>query len=290
MNGIIIIDKPDGWTSHDVVGKLRGVLGERRIGHGGTLDPMATGVLPVFAGRATRAVEFCENAVKEYVAAFRPGTVTDTQDITGNILERNPVDITSKQIEEILPEFTGKQSQIPPMYSAVKVNGKKLYELARKGVEVERKPREITIHRLELLGEQGGDYILKILCSKGTYIRTLCSDIGKALGCGGCMASLRRTAAGAFTEKDAVTIQDVIEAVQSGSLERVMRPVDSLFTQYPKINISGKKESLCRNGCEFSARELNDGEYRVYNDRDEFLMLGKCYGGKMKTVKSFFEV
>lgn len=290
MNGIIIIDKPSGWTSHDVVGKLRGVFGERRIGHGGTLDPMATGVLPVFVGRATRAVEFCENAVKEYTASFRPGVSTDTQDITGTVLKSVPADISEEALMAALPRFTGRQSQIPPMYSAVKVKGKKLYELARRGVEVERKPREITIHRLELIGCDGGDFVLRIVCSKGTYIRTLCSDIGDALGCGGCMSALRRNAAGAFTEKDAVTIEQAVAAAESGGLQGLLRGVDTLFSEYPELKISGKSVQLCRNGCDFQAKNAQDGMYRVYDDAGNFLMLGSCRDGHMKTVKSFFEV
>lgn len=290
MNGIIIIDKPSGWTSHDVVGKLRGVFGERRIGHGGTLDPMATGVLPVFVGRATRAVEFCENAVKKYTASFRPGVSTDTQDITGTVLKSVPADISEEALSAVIPQFTGRQSQIPPMYSAVKVNGKKLYELARRGVEVERKPREITIHCLELIGRDGNDFVLNVVCSKGTYIRTLCSDIGDALGCGGCMSALRRNAAGVFTEQDAVTIEQAEMAAKSGELQGLMRGVDTLFSEYPEMKISGKSVLLCKNGCDFQAKSAQDGMYRVYDDAGEFLMLGDCRDGRMKTVKSFFEV
>ena len=196
MNGILIVDKPAGWTSHDVVAKLRGLLGEKRIGHGGTLDPMATGVLPVFVGRATRAVEFMENAGKEYEALLRPGLETDTQDTTGRVLRETPVKLTAAELEAVLPAFCGEIEQLPPMYSAIKVQGKKLYEYARKGQEAERKPRRVTIERLELLGERKGDFLLRVACSKGTYIRTLCADIGEKLGCGAAMAGLRRTRAG----------------------------------------------------------------------------------------------
>ena len=290
MNGIIIIDKPEGWTSHDVVGKLRGILREKRIGHGGTLDPMATGVLPVFVGRATRAVEFCENAVKEYIAHLRLGVVTDTQDTTGNILNQCTCSITSDDILKIIPDFMGVQSQIPPMYSAVKVQGKKLYELARKGVEIERKPREITIHELELTGEHDGDFVLRVVCSKGTYIRTLCHDIGAALGCGGCMSYLRRTGAGSYCEADTVTLQMVQETVDQGKLDEILRPVDSLFIQYPEVQISGKNLSRCLNGTEFAMPDTSDGKYRVYDENQKFLMVGQCENGIMKTVKSFFEV
>lgn len=290
MNGIIIIDKPEGWTSHDVVGKLRGIFKEKRIGHGGTLDPMATGVLPVFVGRATRAVPFCENAVKEYTAHLRLGVVTDTQDTTGNILYEKAHDITMDDVANILKDFTGEQSQIPPMYSAVKVKGKKLYELARKGIEIERKPRVITIHELELMGESDGDYVLRVVCSKGTYIRTLCNDIGEALGCGGCMSYLRRTGAGSYSEEDSVTIAEVQEAAERECADKLLRPVDSLFARYPRVNIFGKNIAICRNGGAFNVTDIPDGRYRVYDDNDVFLMVGQCENGIMKTVKSFFEV
>lgn len=289
MNGIVIIDKPEGWTSHDVVGKLRGIFREKRIGHGGTLDPMATGVLPVFVGRATRAVEFCENAVKEYVAHLRLGIITDTQDTTGNILEERSLSMTETDLIRILPEFTGKQSQIPPMYSAVKVHGKKLYELARKGVEIERKSREITIHEIELIGKNGDDFVISVVCSKGTYIRTLCNDIGERLGCGGCMSYLRRTAAGIYTLSDAITIEQVQEAASSGMLESVLRPVDSVFAEFPAITVSGKDVSRCLNGNGFRYNTEN-GKYRVYDSEGRFLLLGQCENGTVSTIKSFFEV
>ncbi len=289
MNGIVIIDKPEGWTSHDVVGKLRGIFREKRIGHGGTLDPMATGVLPVFVGRATRAVEFCENAVKEYVAHLRLGIITDTQDTTGNILEERSLSMTETDLIRILPEFTGKQSQIPPMYSAVKVHGKKLYELARKGVEIERKSREITIHEIELIGKNGDDFVIRVVCSKGTYIRTLCNDIGERLGCGGCMSYLRRTAAGIYTLSDAITIEQVQEAASSGMLESVLRPVDSVFAEFPAITVSGKDVSRCLNGNSFRYNTEN-GKYRVYDSEGRFLLLGQCENGTVSTIKSFFEV
>ena len=186
-NGIIIMDKPQGWTSMDVCAKLRGIFHEKRVGHAGTLDPMATGVLPVFIGRATRAVEFAAGSDKEYVAGLKLGVVTNTQDITGEILEQRPAEVTRKQLLAVLPRFTGAIEQVPPMYSAIKINGKKLYELARKGKEVERGPRPVTIHALEALDgppPQGVDFLLRIHCSKGTYVRTLCHDIGQALGCG----------------------------------------------------------------------------------------------------------
>lgn len=290
MNGIVVIDKPSGWTSHDVVGKLRGILRERRIGHGGTLDPMATGVLPVFIGRATRAVEFCESADKDYTAGLRLGVVTDTQDITGKVLEARNTEVTEEQIMAVLETFKGFQQQIPPMYSAVKVNGKKLYELARKGVETERKPREIEIKHLELVGKDGGDYILNVTCSKGTYIRTLCHDIGQRLGCGAAMSSLIRTRAGAFTLESSVTIENIAEVAEKGSAEDMLMPIDSLFTAYPALTLSTQNEKKCRNGNEFAEKTEFTGYCRVYSQNGEFLMLGNAENGIITTVKSFFNV
>ena len=209
----MIVDKPSGWTSQDVVSKLRGVFKTRRIGHGGTLDPMATGVLPVFVGRATRAVEFFEHAEKTYEATQRLGISTDTEDITGEVLEEKPVNVTEEQFLEILNRFRGEIFQIPPMYSAIKINGQKLCDLARKGREVERKPRPVTIYALDCLSFEGQTAKLRIHCSKGTYIRTLCKDIGEALGCGGCMESLRRVTAGEYEISKAVTMETLVNAV-----------------------------------------------------------------------------
>ncbi|MCL2589172.1 MAG: tRNA pseudouridine(55) synthase TruB, partial [Oscillospiraceae bacterium] len=193
MTGILLVDKPTDWTSHDVVAKLRGLLRERRIGHAGTLDPMATGLLTIFVGRATRAVEFAEAEAKTYITRLRLGVTTDTQDITGRVLSECAADVLQAELEAILPQFLGEIQQIPPMYSAIKIDGQRLYKLARQGVEVARKARPVTIHKIEVLGQVDGDFELEITCSKGTYIRTLCHDIGAALGCGGTMAALRRT-------------------------------------------------------------------------------------------------
>ena len=289
MNGIVVMNKPDGWTSHDVVGKLRGILREKRIGHGGTLDPMATGVLPVFIGRATRAVEFCEADEKEYVAGMRLGIVTDTQDTTGAVLETRPVSVTKDDISAVIPNFLGEQEQIPPMYSAIKINGQKLYDLARKGIEVERKARRITIKKLELAGCENDDFILRVVCSKGTYIRTLVNDIGSALGCGAAMSSLVRVRSGVFTLADAVTIDEISNAKREGRAEALLRPTDSLFSAYPEYIITEKQETLCKNGNPFRT-SAESGRYRVYGASGEFLMLGEVSDGNMRTVKSFFEV
>lgn len=286
MTGIVIVDKPAGWTSQDVTARLRRVFGTRRIGHGGTLDPMATGVLPVFVGRATRGVEFFEHADKTYEAVLRLGTVTDTQDSTGTVLEKRPAAVTEAEFRNILPKFTGEIAQVPPMYSAIKVDGKKLYELARAGKEIERKPREITIFSLELLEFFGETAKIRVHCSKGTYIRTLCHDIGAALGCGGCMEALRRTAAGEYTLADSVELDTLLNAERP---EDYLRDVDTLFRQYPAVTLTEKQTLRCRNGNSFSIA-LPEGSYRAYDSQGTFLMLAKVRGGIMETVKSFFDV
>ena len=285
-NGIIVIDKDPNWTSMDVCAKLRGIFREKRIGHAGTLDPMATGVLPVFVGRATRAVEFAGEGEKEYVAGLRLGLVTNTQDTSGETLEEHPVSVTEEALERVLEQFRGEISQVPPMYSAIKINGKKLYELARKGREVERPARKVTIHALTLESREGeADFTIRVRCSKGTYVRTLCHDIGQALGCGGCMSSLRRTAAAGFTLDDAVTLDRV---QQEG--EALLAPLDSLFRQHPAYRIRHPRvDALCRNGNPFTVRQpLPEGLYRVYGLEGEFLCLSRLEGGVMTSLKNFF--
>ena len=285
MNGIVIIDKPEDWTSQDVVSKLRGVFKTRRIGHGGTLDPMATGVLPVFVGRATRGVEFFEHAEKTYEAVLRLGISTDTEDITGTVLEEREVSVTEEAFLAALDAFRGEIQQIPPMYSAIKINGQKLCDLARKGREVERKPRTITIHRLDCLEFAGNTARLLVHCSKGTYIRTLCKDIGESLGCGGCMESLRRVSAGEYTIENAIPLAEV---VASENPEQFLLAVDSMFRNYPAVTLTEKQEKRCRNGNSFSIA-MEAGTYRAYSQAGEFLMLAKVEDGIMSTIKSFFE-
>ena len=289
MNGIILVDKPCGWTSHDVVGKLRGILHERRIGHSGTLDPMATGLLVVFAGRATRAVEFAEADSKEYIAGLRLGVSTDTQDTTGNVLNTCETLPSKDELIAAANGFIGEISQIPPMYSAIKMNGKKLYELARRGEIVERSPRKVTISKLELVGEDKCDYILDIHCSKGTYIRTLCSDIGDKLGCGGCMSSLRRVKAGVFSITQAHTMEQIQAAADLGGLDGIIIPVDTLFTDKPKLTVNEFEEKKLRNGNTIKTKSA-DGTYRVYSESGEFLLLAEVKDNLLKTIKSFFEV
>ena len=286
MNGIVIIDKPAGWTSQDVTARLRRVFGTRRIGHGGTLDPMATGVLPVFVGRATRGVEFFEHAEKTYETELLLGVATDTEDTSGTVLFRREVSVTQEQLTEVLERFRGEIMQIPPMYSALKVNGQKLCDLARKGRQVERQPRPVTIHELTLLSREGDTLRLRVRCSKGTYIRTLCADIGEALGCGGCMQALRRTQAGEYTIAEAVPLQQLLEAAEP---ETYLRDVDTMFRGYPGVKLTVNQEKRCRNGNAFSV-SLPGGTYRAYSQSGEFLMLAKVEDGVMSTIKSFFDV
>ena len=286
MNGIVIVDKPQGWTSQDVTARLRRVFNTRRIGHGGTLDPMATGVLPVFVDRATRGVEFFEHAEKIYEATLRLGLTTDTEDVTGTVLAQRDVGISEEEFLGILPQFRGKIQQIPPMYSAIKINGQKLCDLARKGKEVERQPREIEIFELECLEFLGNTARLRVHCSKGTYIRTLCKDIGEALGCGGCMESLRRVSAGEYTIDEAVPLAQLLKTENP---EVFLRPVDSMFRNYPEIVLTPKQTERCRNGNSFSLA-VEDGTYRTYGQNGVFLALSHVENGIMSTIKSFFEV
>ena len=286
MNGIVIVDKPQEWTSQDVTARLRRVFNTRRIGHGGTLDPMATGVLPVFVGRATRGVEFFEHAEKAYEAVLLLGRTTDTEDVFGTTLEEREVNISEGKFLRILEKFRGKIQQIPPMYSALKVGGQKLCDLARKGKEVERQPREIEIFELTCLEFTGTTARLRVRCSKGTYIRTLCKDIGEALGCGGCMQALRRVQAGEYTIGEAIPLQELLDAQDA---EKYLRGVDTMFRNHPAVTLTPNQEKRCRCGNSFSVK-LEEGTYRAYSAAGEFLMLAKVEEGVMTTVKSFFEV
>ena len=285
-NGIIIIDKPQDWTSMDVCAKLRGMLHEMRVGHAGTLDPMATGVLPMFVGQATKAVSFAEGGKKVYEAVLQLGKVTDTQDTTGETLEERAVTVTEDAVSAALPRFLGEIEQIPPMYSAIKINGQKLYDLARQGKEVARRPRRITVYDLALTEELGNDqYALRVVCSKGTYIRTLCHDLGRALGCGGCMAALRRTEASGFRIGEAVTLEDV---QREG--EALVRPIDSLFRDHPAYTIpSEEQERRCLCGNPLRAG-LPDGLYRVYGRDGTFLALSEAKDGLLTSKRNFFSV
>ena len=286
MNGILLVDKPQDWTSHDVVAKLRGVFGEQRIGHSGTLDPLATGLLVVFLGKATKAVEFSEAAEKEYLAHLRLGVETDTQDITGTVLHTSAEIPDRAALEAVLPQFCGEIQQIPPMYSAIKVNGKKLYDIARRGGEVERQPRSIFIHELSVLGEENGEFVLRIRCSKGTYIRTLCHDIGKALGCGGVMTALRRTRVGGYDVQDAHTVAALSE-MERDEAESLLLPLDSVFSDMEAVTLSCQNEAHCRNGRPFSL-QLSDGSYRLYGKDGQFLMVASVESEQVRALKRFY--
>ena len=248
INGIIIVNKETGFTSHDVVAKLRGICGQKKIGHTGTLDPAATGVLPVCLGSGTKLCDMLTDRDKEYVAELLLGVETDTQDTTGSVLRESPVTVTEEEVSRACLSFLGDYDQIPPMYSALKVDGKKLYELARAGKEVERKARRVRILELEILEMRLPVVKLRVVCSKGTYIRTLCSEIGQKLGCGGAMQSLQRTKAGRFRLEDALTLGDLQQLKDSGELERVVQPVDSLFEETPALHVTAEAARLLENG------------------------------------------
>ena len=315
IDGILNINKPADWTSHDVVAKLRVALKLKKIGHGGTLDPMATGVLPIFTGKATRCVQFFENADKEYIAGIKFGMVTDTQDITGNVISNNEGPVSKKELADALIKFKGAQKQIPPMYSAIKIDGKKLYELARKGVEVERPARDIHIYGIELLdteeaenadsdcrgrsplrpaeadcanSTENNEYFLRVSCSKGTYIRTLCHDIGQALGVGAVMSSLQRTVAGGFSIDTALTLEETLGYISSNDLDRILLPADTIFSQYGQLSLGKEQTEKCKNGVSCLVPNIPDGKYRVYGFENEFLMFGEIISGKLKMIKGFY--
>lgn len=248
MDGILVIHKEKGYTSHDVVAKLRGILHMKKIGHTGTLDPEAEGVLPVALGKGTRLVEMLTEKKKTYEAVLRLGTVTDTQDMTGTVLETREPLVSEEQIRAVCRQFLGEQEQIPPMYSALKVNGKKLYELAREGRVVERKPRPVCFYEIEILEICLPLVRFSVTCSKGTYIRTLCHDIGQALGCGGCMQSLLRTASGAFTLEESYTLAEVEAAVANGSIREKIISLEEVLSDYPRACVTAEGDRLLLNG------------------------------------------
>ena len=248
MDGILVINKEKGYTSHDVVAKLRGILHMKKIGHTGTLDPQAEGVLPVALGKGTRLVEFLTEKEKTYEAGLRLGVTTDTQDFTGSVLEEMPVDVTEEEVRQVIKEFLGDQMQIPPMYSALKVNGRKLYELAREGKEIERKARPVHFYEIDVLEMNLPCLTIRVRCSKGTYIRTLCHDIGQRLGCGGMMESLVRTKAGNYTLEDSLTLDEVEECVKNGTIESYVIRVEDVLKDYPAVLCRKPADRLLENG------------------------------------------
>lgn len=287
INGVINIYKVKGFTSHDVVAKLRGIVKQKKIGHTGTLDPDATGVLPVCLGSATKLCDMLTDKEKEYIAKVQLGVTTDTQDMTGIVISEKEVKVTEGQVRETIQSFVGKYEQVPPMYSALKVNGKKLYELARQGKEVERKARPVTIHYIEILNIELPQITIKVGCSKGTYIRTLCHDLGEKLGCGAAMASLERTKSGQFVLDTAITLAELEEKLNAagedreGVLKSLVIPVDKMFLEYLPLKLLPQWERLIQNGNSFEEKNLkkeffekeraDKSQYRVYRNDNTFI-------------------
>ena len=294
MTGIILIDKPKDITSFGAVARVRRICGEKKCGHTGTLDPMATGLLTVMLGGATRFSELLPSHDKAYRAEFRLGTVTDTLDITGKVLETRPVSANAAQVAAALAEFVGEIEQLPPMYSAVSINGKRLYDLARQGVEVEREPRRVTVYSAEILeaNESAGEYAVSVECSSGTYIRTLISDLGEKLGCGAVLTELRRTAANGFKIDSAVTLEALSQAAESGELDRLIIPVDRALEEYPIITVSAAQARRFGNGGELSLERLKYprtlGLFRIYAPAGAFMGLGEIGDGDSLKVKRVF--
>ncbi len=300
MNGILNIYKEAGWTSHDVVAKLRGITGQKKIGHTGTLDPEAEGVLPVCLGKATKVADLLMEETKTYEAVLLLGTVTDTQDTGGQVLRTRPVTCSPEELEDCLKGFLGEQMQVPPMYSALKQNGKKLYELAREGKTVERQPRKVHFYELELLETDLPRARIRVTCSRGTYIRTLCQDIGEKLGCGGCMEHLVRTRVGDFTLEEAGTIGQIREAAEQGRLEELLLPVDRIFRELPAARVRAAADRLAKNGNPLELRQILPedpgapeaaGKLRLYDSRGEFLGLYRL-GEKeprVRLIKMFYQ-
>lgn len=293
-SGVINIYKEAGYTSHDVVAKLRGILKQKKIGHTGTLDPQAQGVLPVCLGKGTKLCDLLADHDKEYEAVLRLGITTDTQDMEGTILKESSVQVSEEEVRTCILSFQGEQQQVPPMYSALKVNGKKLYELAREGKVVERKARPVTFHNIEVLWMELPKVKIRVQCSKGTYIRTLCNDIGEKLGCGGCMEELLRTRVERFGLIDAVKLDEVQKVMEEGNIERLILPVDRMFDQYPAAKTTPQGDLLVHNGNrifpELLQEELKvDGGYvRVYDSRETFIGLYEKKTDQMIPVKMFY--
>ncbi|MBQ3124174.1 MAG: tRNA pseudouridine(55) synthase TruB [Clostridia bacterium] len=286
MNGVIIIDKPKGKTSHDIVGILRKKFGTRKVGHTGTLDPLATGVLPVCIGNATRAADMLLSGEKKYRATMILGKRSDTLDVEGKITEEKAVTVTQQQVRDVIAGFVGEQDQIPPMYSAIKKDGKKLYDLAREGIEVERKARRINIYSIDVVDISLPEITIDVHCSKGTYIRSLCDDIGTRLGCGAVMSELRRTYTAGFSIDEAYTI-DELDNIPN--LSGTLKPTDSLFSDFPEIHLNEKQEKSITNGVRMTWRSGKEGEtYRVYAPDGRFLCISRLEDMRLVLVKSFW--
>ena len=275
MDGVIVIRKEKGFTSHDVVAKLRGILHMKKIGHTGTLDPDAEGVLPVALGKATRLVDMITDKEKTYEAVMRLGVVTDTQDMSGTVLSQTAeLHVTEEELRAVIESFVGDYMQVPPMYSALKVNGKKLYELAREGKTVERKPRPVHFYEIEILEIDLPLVHFRVTCSKGTYIRTLCHDIGEKLGCGAAMETLLRTKVGRFTLDDAITLAQTEEAVKNGTIESKVLGIEEILAEYPRVCCTKEGDRLLANGNPLVQTlidaEEKDGWIRMCNSEGNF--------------------
>lgn len=290
VNGIVIVNKDKGFTSHDVVNVIRRIFGTRKVGHTGTLDPDATGVLPICIGKGTKLADMLTFSDKRYIARVKLGITTDTQDISGEILSRSDVNVSEEELLEAVKKHTGEIEQIPPMYSAIKINGQKLCDLARKGIEVERKPRKVNIYSAEVSNFNGEEFSLSVHCSKGTYIRTLCDDIGKHLGCGAVMCELQRTKSSVFSIENSYTLDELREMTDD-ELKSILMPVDSVFLNYPEMYIDDNlKKRLC-NGANCYVKNT-EGTYRIYDKEKTFLCLAevKDKDGKrqLKSLKTFY--
>lgn len=295
LNGIIIINKPKDFTSFDVIAKLRGMLHMKRLGHAGTLDPMATGVLPVFVGKATKACDILPNDEKSYKAGFKLGVKTDTQDITGRVVFEEKSNIKSNELFEKIKLFSGEIEQIPPMYSAVSVGGKRLYELAREGKEIERKCRKIRVDKIEVLefDEKSQTGVLKICCSKGTYIRTIIHDLGETLATGGVLTSLKRTSSSGYSISQSHTLDKIQTLVDSEKgIEDIVLSIDSAFEEYEKIILNKKHTRLYKNGVRLRDEQVgvspDESLYRVYGFDNEFLGLGCFKNREFCSRKNFY--
>lgn len=291
MNGIIIVDKPQGKTSHDIVYFIRRLTGIKKVGHTGTLDPMATGVLPICIGAATKIADMLTLSDKEYVAELILGKTTDTQDAEGQVLGEKKVNCTEDEIRAAVMSFIGEIEQVPPMYSAIKQNGKKLYELARQGIEVERKPRKVTINSIDILKIDGKSVTIDVSCSKGTYIRTLCEDIGNKLGTGAYMNTLRRIKTGMFDLSQSHTLEELgtLKSGDAGTLKEVLIPTDRVFEDLPCIKLNEKQKRSVVNGVRMTYKGIENQDYRVYDENGEFLCVSKIVDGRLTLVKSFWQ-
>ncbi len=291
MNGVINVKKPMGMTSHDVVYRLRKLLSIKKIGHTGTLDPDAEGVLPMCIGRATKVADMLTAQDKQYIAEATLGSATDTLDASGEVTEVAEVNIKEDDIREVVSLFVGEIEQIPPMYSAIKVDGKKLYELAREGVEIERKPRKVRIEGIEILDIdlENKKFSMRVDCSKGTYIRTLCDDIGRKLGTFAHMSALTRTRSGRFDISKAFSLEEIEEMFSKGDLS-FFTPIDAVFEEYPRLVLSKRRAALMCNGVKVSVQGVEEGQvYRVYDESGNFLTISEAEGGVLKILKTFYQ-